>query len=136
MLFLIKLGLMLSSMSYWLTFATIVVLGNLASLLIFGLPKMRAWLATRRHRKTMSLLKLSPHALKEQLKEKNRVIAFLEDQILQMKADMDRQDMLAAELQVEIKRLTRRNVIMANEVRCDDGHETQLLKPVRSARWG
>lgn len=127
----------MGTVPFWIVFVSIVIVGlNAIAFVHYAYPKIMGWLAHRRHLRNRALLRLSPHALKNLVREKERIIGRLEDQILQMRTELDRADEEERDMRDEIKRLSKRNVFMANEIRVDLDNDTQVLRPSRSARWG
>lgn len=127
---------MMTTAFLWKFLELVFMLGNLAFVLWLGIPRIRAWLAHRRHLKNQRLLRNNPHELKKIIKDKDRIIAWYEDAKLSMMAEMDRMEIELQDKTEEIRRLTKRNIQAFNELRCDDGSDTQVLRPMRSARWG
>lgn len=127
---------LVGTMSYWVHFFVLLAMaGNLIWLRYLVWPKVKGWILQRRHEKMVAMLRRSPTALMKEIREKNVLVAHLEDTVLKLKTELDRAQEREEEIRAEVKRLVQRNVLMANEIRCDIAAETQVLRPKWSARF-
>lgn len=123
---------MLTTLAFWLT---LVVFINVGTAMYFGLPKAYArWLRYQSNRR-IATLRLSPTVLKNKLKDRDRLIAHLEGELLEAGEMIAQLEDEVKEQRKEIKRLSGRNDFMAREIICDEGSDTQVFRGKWSARF-
>lgn len=123
---------MLTTLAFWLT---LVVFLNVGTAMYFGLPKAYdRWLRYQSNRR-IATLRLSPTVLKNKLKDRERLIAHLEGELLEAGEMIAQLEDERKEQRLEIKRLNGRNDFMARELISDESSDTRFWHRKRSARF-
>lgn len=108
---------------------------NLFGLVYFAWPRIKERLLRRQAQRRREMLKLHPSRLKEMIGERDAVIAHLEDELLHLDAVLARLEAAHEDQRAEIKLLSKRNGMMAREVRCDQEHPTEVFRDKWSGRF-